>query len=271
MFAYRRLFPLFLSLTLFFLIGSSAYADDPIVGEIRMWGGSAGAPPAGWAICDGFAVNRTTYSQLYTVLGDSFGSGDGSTTFNLPDFRGRNPVGYKQSDADFGGRGYTGGAKTHTLSVGELPPHYHSAYSYVGSGGTHNWGISSGGNNAAAIASGYTGSGTPVAILDPYLTVNFIIYTGVGGATATPTPTPTATATPTETPTPTATPTGILTPTPTSTNTIYLPSVYTTTLSSGKTLTVPVQVDMGQVIIAGLVLSLIAVWAFDFLFRVARP
>lgn len=46
-------------------------------------------PPLGWLNCDGSAVSRTTYADLYAVIGDKFGNGDGVTTFNLPDFRGR--------------------------------------------------------------------------------------------------------------------------------------------------------------------------------------
>jgi microcystin-dependent protein len=45
--------------------------------------------PSGWLLCNGQSVSRTTYAGLYTVIGNSFGSGDGSTTFHLPDFRGR--------------------------------------------------------------------------------------------------------------------------------------------------------------------------------------
>ena len=45
--------------------------------------------PEGWALCDGSAVSRTTYASLYTAIGDAWGNGDGSTTFHLPDLRGR--------------------------------------------------------------------------------------------------------------------------------------------------------------------------------------
>ena len=45
--------------------------------------------PSGWFICDGSAISRTTYSDLYTVIGTTYGSGDGATTYNLPDCRGR--------------------------------------------------------------------------------------------------------------------------------------------------------------------------------------
>lgn len=50
--------------------------------------------PPGWLLCDGTAVPRLAYADLFTAIGTAFGEGDGSTTFNLPDFRGRTPVGY---------------------------------------------------------------------------------------------------------------------------------------------------------------------------------
>jgi microcystin-dependent protein len=54
---------------------------------------SAAAPPTGWLLCDGLAISRTTYAALFAKLGTSHGAGDGSTTFNLPDYRGRFAVG----------------------------------------------------------------------------------------------------------------------------------------------------------------------------------
>lgn len=50
---------------------------------------AAGSPPTGWLLCDGSAVNRTTYAELFAKIGTAHGTGDGSTTFNLPDYRGR--------------------------------------------------------------------------------------------------------------------------------------------------------------------------------------
>lgn len=58
------------------------YADAP-VGAIIPYGGSTA--PAGWLLCNGAAVSRTTYSDLFAVIGTKYGAGDGTTTFNLPD------------------------------------------------------------------------------------------------------------------------------------------------------------------------------------------
>ena len=62
-------------------------ADLTPTGVISAFAGTTA--PSGWLMCDGSAVSRSTYENLYTVIGDAFGEGDGSTTFNLPDFRGQ--------------------------------------------------------------------------------------------------------------------------------------------------------------------------------------
>lgn len=83
--------------------GSQIWAEDPvgpasggaqqsiagIVGEIRAYAGLASAIPGGWALCHGQAVSRTSFAVAFAAMGTSWGEGDGSTTFNLPDMRGR--------------------------------------------------------------------------------------------------------------------------------------------------------------------------------------
>jgi microcystin-dependent protein len=86
------------------------------VGVINMFAGSTA--PLGWLICDGSAVSRSTYSDLFSVIGTTYGEGDGSTTFNLPDLRGRIGVGKDSNDTDFDTLGETGGSK-------ELQKHSH--------------------------------------------------------------------------------------------------------------------------------------------------
>lgn len=80
----------------------------------------------GWLNCDGSAVSRTTYADLFAIIGTTYGSGDGSTTFNLPDLRGRTIIGVGQ------GSGLTNrtlaatvGVETHPLVTSELPSHTH--------------------------------------------------------------------------------------------------------------------------------------------------
>lgn len=66
------------------------YADAP-VGAIQAYGGTTA--PSGWLLCQGQAVSRTTYADLFAAIGTAFGTGDGSTTFNVPDLRESAPVG----------------------------------------------------------------------------------------------------------------------------------------------------------------------------------
>ena len=93
-------------------------ASEP-VGSIILWGGDS--VPANYLPCVGSAVSRTEYSDLFSVIGTQFGEGDGSTTFNLPDFSGLAPVGIDDSDTNFNAVGKTYGEKTHTLTKAETP------------------------------------------------------------------------------------------------------------------------------------------------------
>lgn len=68
---------------------------------------------------NGSAVSRTTYAALFAVIGTTFGSGDGSTTFNLPDLEARVVIGQDSSDSSFNSLGETGGAKTHVHSLSD--------------------------------------------------------------------------------------------------------------------------------------------------------
>ena len=79
--------------------------------------------PDSWLICDGSAVSRTTYSVLYAAIGTQYGSGDGSTTFNIPNLQGKVPVG--KDSGTFNALGATGGAETVTLTAAQIPAHSH--------------------------------------------------------------------------------------------------------------------------------------------------
>lgn len=94
------------------------------IGSIFMWGNVT--PPANWLICDGQAIDRTTFAVLFAILGTSYGIGDGVTTFNLPDFRGRSVVG-EGTGPSLSPRaiGATGGSETHQLTIPEMPVHDH--------------------------------------------------------------------------------------------------------------------------------------------------
>lgn len=77
-------------------IATKQYIDNLILNIIPIgvqWPYGGSTPPSGWLLCDGTAVSRTTYSQLFSVLGTSYGPGDGATTFNLPNKAGRSSMG----------------------------------------------------------------------------------------------------------------------------------------------------------------------------------
>lgn len=78
--------------------------------------------PQGYLLCDGSAVSRTDYADLFAAIGTVYGAGDGSTTFNVPDLSGRVVIGVSQSHA----LGTTGGEATHVLTEQELPAHSHT-------------------------------------------------------------------------------------------------------------------------------------------------
>ncbi|MBT3318146.1 MAG: hypothetical protein HN948_00735 [Clostridia bacterium] len=105
---------------------STSYVADTLmpVGSMLMW--TSETLPTGWLLCDGTAVSRTTYEDLYETIGTTYGVGDNSTTFNLPNLKGKFPIGIDDSDTDFDALGETGGAKDVTLSESELPSHDHS-------------------------------------------------------------------------------------------------------------------------------------------------
>ena len=88
---------------------------------------AGGAAPNGWLLCDGSAVSRVTYSALFAVIGTTYGSGNGSTTFNVPDARGRTLIG-AGSGVGLTARslGSTVGEETHVLSTAEMPSHAHT-------------------------------------------------------------------------------------------------------------------------------------------------
>lgn len=160
-----------------------------VVGMVQMT--AAAKAPSGWLLCDGAAVSRTTYADLFAAIGTTYGKGDGSTTFNLPNMKGRVPVGLDAAQAEFDALGKTGGSKTHTLSQGEMPSHTHYIDGPLGGqlsgtsrdptmNGADGAGYTpwfGGGWGAAAARVAASGSSQPHNNLQPYATVNFIIKT----------------------------------------------------------------------------------------------
>jgi len=93
------------------------------VGAVFQW--FTNTVPTGYLLLDGSNVSRTTYADLFAVWGTTFGAGDGSTTFGLPNCKGRVMVGRDPAQTEFDTIGEVGGAKTHTLTVAEMPTHNH--------------------------------------------------------------------------------------------------------------------------------------------------
>jgi len=182
-------------------------------GGMMMWG--TASAPTGYLLCNGSAVSRSTYSALFAVIGTAFGSGDGSTTFNLPDFRDRFPVGAGTTYS----ANSTGGSKdaitvahTHTGTTDSNGAHQHLVVASVGNTGAPSPGTgptvdgsnsvsafgwsansesyilagtsgpnaglsSSAGAHTHTFTTGSTGSSGTNANLPPYLGVYFIIKT----------------------------------------------------------------------------------------------
>ena len=172
-------------------LATSAITALTPAGLVLPYAGSSA--PTGYLLCDGSAQSRTTYATLFGVIGTTYGTGDGSTTFNVPDLRGRVIAGQDDMGGSSANRltgltggvdgdvlGGTGGGETHTLSTSELPPH------------DHNLPVDSGGSLSiqslfatAGSDQGYDGSVDPASTggggahnnVQPTIILNYIIKT----------------------------------------------------------------------------------------------
>lgn len=193
-----------------FASGALALSQNVIpIGTVVDYAGTT--PPPGWAFCAGQAVSRSTFAALFEVIGTTFGVGNGSTTFNLPDARGRVVAGRdgmvgsssRLSTIDGGTLGAVGGSQEHTLTTNQIPSHSHTGT--TNTTGNHNHSVPAGsttpfgspthpgavragnsnvtsstaGNHSHTLNINNTGGGRAHNNLQPTLVLNKIIRTGV--------------------------------------------------------------------------------------------
>ena len=100
-----------------------ATGDTLPVGSVLEW--YSDTIPENWLLCEGQEVSRNDFQELFSVLDTKYGEGNGSTTFNLPNLKGKGVIGKDKNDTDFNELGKTGGEKKHTLIKTEMPQHQH--------------------------------------------------------------------------------------------------------------------------------------------------
>jgi microcystin-dependent protein len=154
---------------------NSVVATTVPAGVIVPYAGASA--PTNWLLCDGSAVSRSTYSVLFAVTSTQFGVGNGTTTFNLPDLRGRVPVGIDTGQSEFNVRGETGGAKTHTLTTSEMPSHSHTITTFGNAAAVEGGFFVEGLVNAGTRGTNNTGGGAAHNNLQPYIALQYIIKT----------------------------------------------------------------------------------------------
>lgn len=184
--------------------------EDPNpIGTIHQW--PLTSAPAKYILCDGRAVSRTTYSALFTEIGTTYGAGDGVNTFNVPNLKGRVPVGKTDGSgisdgtttaafATLGSTQFTADSATlsgefkHTLLTTEMPSHTHEFYNQTGFGkqfiafsrdditpnpgseGNNDTGYQYGsGENDRVFTIQDTGGGQSHNVVQPFIVLNYII------------------------------------------------------------------------------------------------
>jgi len=190
----------------FYLRGFYALPYAIPIGGLLPYVGST-APNSSFALPFGQAISRTTYAGLFSMISTTFGVGDGTTTFNLPDLRGRAIFGLDNMGGSAASRitvaggnfdgtafGTVGGAQNHTLTSNELPSHTHTA-TVTDPGHVHTYNATGSGNHAGGtfshvetgigstgsattgitISNASTGGGSAHSIMPPSMVLPFIL------------------------------------------------------------------------------------------------
>lgn len=170
-----------------FNIISGAHGGDGVpIGTVKPFAGSTA--PNSYLFCYGQAVSRTTYADLFALLSTTYGVGDGATTFNLPDLRGRVVAGQDDMGGVSADRltnqtggldgdtlGATGGTETHTLTTAQIPAHTHTFRLGDTSAGA-NFPMKSSNDNAG-FTTDSTGGGGAHNNVQPTIILNYVIKT----------------------------------------------------------------------------------------------
>lgn len=146
--------------------------DTLPVGTIIPYAGAT--IPSNYMKCEGQELSRIEYDILFSAIGTTYGAGDGTTTFNLPNLKGRVITGIDSNDTDFDVLGETGGEKTHTLTLEEMPKHSHQ-FSFDQTPGSNTAAVQVGGSSAWSRDTTTRGNDQPHNIMQPYIVLNYII------------------------------------------------------------------------------------------------
>ena len=135
---------------------------------------AASSSPEGWLYCNGSSLSTSTHSSLFAILGYNYG-GNGTSTFAIPDLRGREIMGYGSATTTYDVMGETYGEDEHVQSISEMPAHTHDGWEWDAGAGAGNPLKGSGANSADRTVTQSTGGGNAFNVLDPIIVLYYII------------------------------------------------------------------------------------------------